>query len=214
MTRRLAAAALGAALVLGVFLAYSLDERPVEAGSNRVAPFYAALPLPSGTQRCQSLTHVPAKASRVRLIGAVEPAEASAIRVSVLDPSGVNTKGTKKDLHSGALGIRLKRTTRYAARGRICFANLGTGRIVLAGEDKRVRGSPVTGRRRGVPSVVFFRSHLSTWASRRDVIAERFANAQPGAFGGWSLWLAVLLAAAAVGLALWWLILRLEPQSG
>jgi hypothetical protein len=213
MRRRLAAAIAGAVVLIGVLYAYSLDERPMVAGSNTVAPFHAALSVPSGAARCQPFGRVPAKAKRVRVIASAFPRPPATLRVKLVDQDGVIAKGTKKDLRRGPLGIRLNRLTRSAERAGICFSNLGGARLVLSGEDKRVKNSAITGRRRGVPSVVFLRPGRSTWSAQRDVIAERFANAQPGAVGGWSLWLAVLLVAAAIGLALWWLVFRLEPRS-
>jgi hypothetical protein len=212
MTRRLVAAIAGAVVLLGVFLAYSVDERPMVAGSNTVAPFYPALTLPRKSSRCQEITHVPAKANRVRVIASAVPDAPAELGVKLVDPSGVNTKGIKKDLRRGPLAIGLNRLTRSAQRGGICFYNYGDAHLVLAGEDKLVKGGRA-GKKQGVASVVFVRPRLSTWGAQRDVIAERFANAQPGAFGGWSLWFAVLLAAAATGLALWWLVFRLEPRS-
>jgi hypothetical protein len=213
MTRRLAAAVAGAVLLLGVFLAYSVDERPTVAGSNTVAPFHAALPLPSGAVRCRGISRVPAKANRVRVIATAVPETRGTLDVHLSDASGVIAKGVKKNLGRGALVIRLNRLTRSAHPAEICFANRGEGRIVLTGEDKRVKGSRgARGERQGVPSVVFLRPRLSTWGARKDLIAERFANAQPGAFGGWSLWFAVALLAVALALAFWWLIFRLEPR--
>jgi hypothetical protein len=212
MTRRLAAAIAGAVVLIGVLYAYSLDERPMVAGSNSVAPFYATLPLPSGAVRCHGISRIPAKANRVRVIATAVPETHGTLDVQLQDPSGKIAKGVKKNIDRGALVIRLNRLTRPTHRAKICFANRGDGRIVLSGEDKRLKGSRgARGERRGVPSVVFLRPRVSTWGARRDLIAERFANAQPGAFGGWSLWFAVALLAVAVTLAFWWLIFRLEP---
>jgi hypothetical protein len=210
MARRLAAATAGAALLLGVFLAYSVDERPMVAGSNGVAPFYAAQLLPSGAVRCHGISRVPANANRVRVFAAAAPKKRGTLDVQLHDRGGVIAKGVKKNVERGALAIRLNRVTRSAHRAEICFANRGKGRLVLSGEDKRDRNSDITGVRQGIPSVVFLRPGTSTWGAERETIAERFANAQPGAFRGWSLWFAVLLVAAAIGLALWWLVFRLE----
>ena len=128
------------------------------------------------------------------------------------DVSGPFDKGVKKQAYPGTLAIGLDRVTRSAHRGQICFVNRGRGRIVLAGERKRVKAGPVAGQIRHTASTVFVRTHKSTWLARRNVIADRFENAQPGGFGGWSLWLALVLAAAATGLALWWLVFRLEDE--
>jgi hypothetical protein len=89
----------------------------------------------------------------------------------------------------------------------------GRGQVILAGERKRlpVSAAHAGGRRGGIASVVFLRPGLSSWAARRDLIADRYANDQSGATGRWSLWLAILAAIGAAALALWWLVFRLEP---
>ena len=46
MTRRLAAAIAGGALILGVIAVYALGMHPMIAGSNKVAPLYARPKVP------------------------------------------------------------------------------------------------------------------------------------------------------------------------
>ena len=214
MTKRLAAAIAGALLIVGVIAAYALGKHPMVAGSNKVAPLFAALEVPSNTARCQKLVRVPAKAKRVRLIATGVESPGGPLRVKIGDASGPFDKGVKKQVYPGTLAIGLIRPTRSAHRAQICFVNRGQGRIVLAGERKLITNNPaVKQRSRRLASVVFVRAHKSTWLARRDVIADRFDNSQPGGFGGWSLWLALVLAVAATGLALWWLVFRLEDRS-
>jgi hypothetical protein len=214
VTRRRIAAAGGAVLILATFLAYSLDRHPMVAGANSAAPLFGALRLPSGGVRCQYVARVPAKANRVRPVATAVSGTSRVLRVKLVDQRGVIAKGIKKDLHRGTNAITLNRVTRTAHRAGICFSNGGDGLIVLAGENKRVRGRQkgAPGKKAGVASVVFLRPHVSTWGSRRAVIADRFDNSQPGVLGAWSLWLAVLLVAGAAGLAFWWLVFRLEPR--
>ncbi len=214
MTRRLAAAIAGGALILGVVAVYALGKHPMVADSNRVAPLYAAPEVPSNAAHCQPLVRVPAKANRVRLVATGVQDPPGTLRVKIGDQSGPFDKGVKKQVYPGTLAIGLNRPTRSAHRAQICFVNRGRGRIVLAGERKRITHKASAKRKtRRVASVVFVRPHKSTWLARRDLIADRFDNSQPGGFGGWSLWLALALAAVATGLALWWLVFRLEDRS-
>ena len=110
--------------------------------------------------------------------------------------------------------IRLDSPTRSLHPARVCLHYSGQGQIVLAGERKRVRSERVVGGtvKHGVASLVFLKSGLASWASRRDVIADRYANSQAHPFGEWTLWLAVLAAIGASLLALWWVAFRLEPR--
>jgi hypothetical protein len=213
MTRRLAAAIAGGALILGVVAVYALGMHPMIGGSNKVAPLYAGPEVPKDAARCQSLVRVPAKAKRVRVVAAGVQHPPGKLRVKIGDASGPFDKGVKKQVYPGTLAIGLNRLTRSAHRAQICFVNRGRGRIVLAGESKRfTHKASATRKTRRVASVVFIRPHKSTWVARRDLIADRFANSQPGGFGEWSLWLAIVLAAVATGLALWWLVFRLENR--
>lgn len=214
MTRRLAAAIAGGALILGVVAVYALGKHPMVAGTNKVAPLYAAAEVPRDAARCQALVRVPAKANRVRLVAAGVQEPPGKLRVKIGDQSGPFDKGVKKQVYPGTIVIGLNRLTRSARRAQICFVNRGEGRIVLAGERKRIthKGGAAAKDRR-MASVVFIRPHQTSWLARRDLIAERFENSQPGGLGGWSLWLALALATLATGLALWWLVFRLEDRS-
>jgi hypothetical protein len=213
MSRRLAAAIAGGALILGVVVAYALGMHPMIGGSNKVAPLYAGPQVPKDAAHCQALVRVPAKARRVRVVAAAVHDPPGTLRVKIGDESGPFDKGVKKQVYPGTLAIGLNRPTRSAHRAQICFVNRGKGRITLAGERKRVTNKAGAKRNtRRVASVVFIRSHKSTWLARRDLIAERFDNSQPGGFGGWSLWLALALAAVGTGLAFWWLVFRMEDR--
>ena len=213
MTRRLAAAIAGGALILGAVGVHALGKYPRVAGTNKVAPLYAAAVVPKNAPRCQLLVRVPAKANRVRLIATGVHDPPGTLRVKIGDQSGPFDKGVKKQVYPGTLVIGLNRLTRSAHRAQICFVNRGRGRIVLAGERKRFTHASVAVNTRRMASVVFLRPHKTTWLARSDLIADRFANSQPGGFGGWSLWLALGLAAVATGLALWWMVFRLEDPS-
>jgi hypothetical protein len=213
MTRRLAAAIAGGALILGVVAVYALGMHPMIAGSNKVAPLYVGPEVARDAAHCQPLVRVPAKANRVRLVATAVHNPPGTLRVKLGDESGPFDKGVKKQVYPGTLAIGLNRPTRAAHRGQICFVNRGKGSMVLAGERKRITHKAGAKKKTRLASVVFIRPHKSTWLARRDLIADRFDNSQPGGFGGWSLWLALALAVAATGLALWWLVFRLEERS-
>jgi hypothetical protein len=212
MTRRLAAAIAGGALTLGVIAVYALGMHPMIAGSNKVAPLYVGPEVQQDAAHCQPLVRVPAKANRVRLVATAVHDPPGTLRVKIGDKSGPFDKGVKKQVYPGTIAIGLNRPTRSAHRGQICFVNRGRGSMVLAGEKKRTTHKASAKKKTRVASVVFIRPHKSTWLARRDLIADRFDNSQPGGFGGWSLWLALALAAVATGLAVWWLVFRLEER--
>jgi hypothetical protein len=214
MRRRLAAAAAGAVLIVIAVLAFSLGKHPVVAGTNTAAPLYAALELPRGEARCQTVSRVPAGATHLRVVVTSVTGPAGRLHVNIAPTEGgqVAVAGRKRVRPAG-LVIRLERKTRAVHPATVCMTYLGRGRMILAGEIKRVppREAAPGEPERGVASIVFLQRGLSSWASRRDTIAERFDNAQPGFVGGWSLWAAALLAVAAAVTALWWMVFRLEP---
>ena len=213
MSKRLAAAIAGSLLIVGAIGAYALGKHPVVAGTNKVAALFASLEVPPNTARCQTLVRVPAKAKRVRLIATGVQSPGGPLRVKIGDASGPFDKGVKKEVSPGTLAIRLNRLTRSAHRAQICFVNRGEGRIVLAGERKLITHNPQAKQRtKRLASVIFVRAHKSSWLARRSLIADRFDKSQPGGLGGWALWLALALVASAAGLALWWLVFRLEDR--
>jgi hypothetical protein len=55
--------------------------------------------------------------------------------------------------------------------------------------------------------VIFLRHGSASRVSQTGAIADRFANAQTGPLGGWSVWAAGLLAICAVALAIWSVVL-------
>lgn len=211
MSRRLAAGAAGAALIATAVLAFALGKHPVVAGTNTAAPFEAAVRLPAGVTRCQVVSRVP-RATHVRVVVDSARGLSRELRVAVVDRRGRIARGTRTRPPLGGVVVHLHQRTRPTHPAKLCFTNSGGGKIVLAGESKRVPRSSSAGGRSPVASVVFLRPGLSSWASRRDQIADRFANAQPGEHGERWLWVAVALAITAAGLAFWWAVFRLEPS--
>ena len=218
MGRRLAAAAAGIVLVVAAVLAFLHGKHPVVAGTNTAAPVIAAIPLSGDETRCQAVSRVPARTSHVRVVVDSMVGPAGRLRVTIYGPGRLFAAKGGTRVNPGGVVIPLVRRTTGLHPGTLCLSYLGQGRVVLAGERKRVpRQYALPGEeRRAVASVVYLRPGLSSWGARREVIVERFGNAQAGSFGGWSLWAAGALALAAALLALWWLIFRLElpPRGG
>jgi hypothetical protein len=212
MSKRLAAAAAGAVLIAAAVLAFSLGKHPIVAGTNTAAPIYPAMPLSGGERRCQLVSRVPSAATHVRLLIDRLVGPPGDLRVQITGMNGEVLAVARTRVHLAGVVFRLKPPTRGLHPARICLTYLGRGDVVIAGEMKRIP-SP-TGRnasqKRSVASVVFLRPGLASWASRRDVIADRYANAQTGWLAGWALWLALALAAGAALLALWWLVFRFD----
>lgn len=220
MRTRLAAAAAGAVLIAAAVLAFSLGKHPVVAGTNTAAPLYAALELRGGETRCQTVSRVPGRATHLRVVvtSIRGPFGRGRLHVTVAPREGGRlTVAGRKRVKLAGMVIRLDRKTKALHPGRVCMTyEQERGRTILAGEIKRIapRDSVEGERERGVASIVFLRPGLSSWAARRDTIAERYANSQPGSLGKWSLWVAALLVLAGVVTALWWLAFRLEPRKG
>jgi hypothetical protein len=214
MGRRLAAATAGTVLIAAAVLAFALGKHPVVAGTNTASPFSPALSVGGGETRCQWSSRIPAGVTHVRLvIGAIQGPPGD-LRIKIRAATGsTQFAGGRQVVPAGDV-IKLKQPTTALHPARICMHYFGMGRVVLSGERKRAPGAArfPGGRRRGVASIVFLRPGLSSWASRRDLIADRYANDQAGALGRWSLWLAMVAAIGAAGMALWWLVFRLEPR--
>ena len=213
MRRRLWAGAAGAALIAAAVLTFSLGKHPVVAGTNSAAPLLPAFPIQSGETRCEAVARVPAGATHLRVVVSSLAQPPGVLEVRIDSPDGGRATTGHGRVGPAGQVIRLDSTTRALHPARACFTYLGSGHVVLAGERKRLReeGSFDGSVKRGVASVVFLRSGLVSWASRRGVIAKRYDNSQAGWFGSWSLWVAVIAAIAAALLALGWVVFRLEP---
>jgi hypothetical protein len=206
MRSRLAAAAVGAILIAAAISAFSLSNHPVIAGTNTVAPLLPTAWQSDKSARCYTLSRVPAGADRLQIVATLITGGARDLHVEIVDPGGTISAG---DLHKLKLGenvVNLSPKTRAAHPASLCLANPGGGQIVVAGEHKRVFPGSPKGKeteKHGVPSAIFLRPGSSSWLAETGTIADRYANAQQGAIGGWSLWVAALFAAAAAVLALW-----------
>jgi hypothetical protein len=214
MHRRLAAATAGAVLIAVAVFAFSLGKHPVIAGTNTAAPLLPALQIQSGETRCQDVARVPPDATHVRVVVSSITGRSGVLQVRIVAPDQGRAVVGNRRLGPAGQVIRLDSPTRTLHPARVCLHYSGQGQIVLAGERTRVRSERVVGGpvKHGVASLVFLKPGLVSWASRRSVIAERYANSQADPFAEWTLWVALLAAIGAGLLALWWVAFRLEPR--
>jgi hypothetical protein len=211
--KRLGAALVGTGLIAAAVLAFSLgNQHPIVAGTNTASAISPAVTIRGGETHCQLISRVPAKVSHVQLAVSSIAGRPGDLRIKIRARGRKAEFAGGRRLIPGADIIRLKHETRALHPASLCMHYFGPGQVVLTGERKRlpVAAAHASGRKGGVASVVFLRPGLSSWASRRDLIADRYTNDQSGLTGRWSLWLAILAAVGAAALALWWLVFRLE----
>ena len=135
------------------------------------------------------------------------------LRVEVTKRGNVVSSGTQQVVPV-VNRIRLHPHTPAVRRAQICFSNPGKGRIAISGGPKRLPGARGrSGEKRPVASLIFLRHGSASWVSQTGTIADRYANAQTGPLGGWSLWAAALLAIAAAALAIWCVVLQPERRT-
>src|SRR5512144_377027 len=205
MPGRLAAAAAGVLIIVAAIVAFSLGRHPVVAGTNGVAPLSGTLSAPPGGSTCQPVLRVPAGADRLRMV--MNTDVQVGIQAVITDAAGEIAAGSA-NAHAGEINFNLSPPTRAAHAATVCFSNLGRQRVTFSGEHVRVRGPSgrLLARTTPVASVVFIKPGTSTWAERAGTIIKRCSYVQAGPFGTWALWVAGVLAIAAVALGLWQLI--------
>jgi hypothetical protein len=213
MRRRLVAGAAGVVLIAAAVLAFALDSNPPRAGTNTVEPNVPSVFLGRRAQHCQRVSRIPADTNRVQVIVTRLIEGARRLRVEITKGGNVVSRGTQLVVPV-VNRIRLHPHTPAMHRAQICFSNPSKGRIAIAGGLKRLSGARGrNGEKRNVASVFFLRHGSATWVSQTGAIADRYANAQTGPLGGWSLWFGALLAIAAGGLAIWSVIQLAERPS-
>ena len=215
MGRRLGAALVGTALIAAAVLEFSLGKHPFVAGTNTASAISPAVSIRGGETHCQLISRVPDGVSHVQLAVSEIQGPPGDLRIKLRERGRKAEFVGGRRLVPGADIIRLKEETRALHPASLCMHYFGTGQVVLTGERKRlpVSAAHAGGRRGGVAAVVFLRPGLTSWASRRDLIADRYANDQSGFTGRWSLWLAIVATVGAAGMSLWWLVFRLEPPA-
>ena len=213
MRRRLVAGAAGVILIAAAVLAFALSSNPVKAGTNTVEPSVPSVFLGRGVQHCQRISRVPAGATRVEVIVTRLIEGARRLRVEIIDRGRPVSSGTQQVVPV-VNRIRLHPHPPAVHPAQICFSNPGKGRIAISGGPKRPPGARgQNDEKRLVASVFFLRHGSATWASQTGAIADRYANAQTGPLGGWSLWFAALLVLVAAGFGIWSVVALPERRS-
>lgn len=213
MRRRLVALAAGLILIAAAVLAFASSSNPPKVGTNAVEPSEPSVFLGPRTQHCQRVSRVPAGASRVQVIVTRLIEGARRLRVEIIDRGHPVSSGTQLVVPV-VNRIRVHPHTPAVHRARVCFSNPGKGRIAISGGPKRPPGARAgDGERRLVASLFFLRHGSASWVSQTGAIADRYANAQTGPLGGWSIWAAALLAIAAAALAIWSVVVLREQPS-
>jgi hypothetical protein len=199
MRTRLAAAAAGGLLIAAVIAGFALSSNPPVAGTTGVEPVRPSVVLDAGVQQCQALSRVPRGADRMRLLVTYLAGGARELQVEISDPRGRIAEGALVPASAGERVIELSPLTRAGHRATVCFSNPGQGQIMIGGDTKRVPGAAKgpQAQKQGIASVAFLRPGSSSWFAQTGTIADRYANAQTGITGGWSLWVAVVFAIAA-----------------
>jgi hypothetical protein len=207
---RLAAAAAGGLLIAAVIAGFALSNNPQVAGTTGVEPVRPSVVLDAGVQQCQALSRVPRGADRMRLLVTYVTGGARELNLQVTDPRGRIAEGALVPASPGEKVIELRPLTRAGHRATLCFSNPGEGQIIIGGDTKRVPGAAKgpQAQKQGIASVVFLRPGSASWFSQTDEIADRYANAQTGLTGGWSLWMAILFVIAGALVALWAVVRR------
>jgi hypothetical protein len=203
MRGRLAAAAAGLVLIAAALAAFSLSSRPVTAATNTVEPVTPSVFLDAGDRRCQRVSRVPKGADRLRVVVTYVTGGARRLRVEISHGRRPLAAGQVAPVDIGATLIKLRPRTQAAHRALVCLSNPSKGRIVVGGNVKRLPRTPPgrTAGRRTVASLIFVRPGSASWVSQTGSIVDRYANAQTGPLGGWSIWAAALFALFATGLA-------------
>jgi hypothetical protein len=213
MRRRLVAGAAGVVVIAAAILAFAFSSHPPKAGTNTVEPSIPSVFLGRGARHCQPVSRVPADTNRVQVIVTRLIEGARRLRVEVVKRGQTVSSGTQPVVPV-TNRIRLHPHTPAIRRAQICFSNPGKGRVAISGGPKRRPGARGrNGEKRNVASVIFLRHGSASWASQTGAIADRYANAQTGPLGGWSIWAAALIAIGAAGLAVWFLVFRPEEPA-
>jgi hypothetical protein len=204
MRVRLAAAAAGAVVIAAAIIGSSLSSSPVTAATNTVEPLEPSVSLEGG-RHCQRLSRVPRGANRLQLLVTYVTGGARDLHVKIRDRRASISTGDLKPVSQGEQLVALKPATRPAHRATLCLSNPAKGRIVIGGGPKRLPSS-TPGRgvmKTTIASAIFVRPGSASWVSQTGNIADRYANSQTGPLGRWTLWLAGLLALAAIALGIW-----------
>lgn len=182
---------LGVAVALVVTLA---PQEPRRSGTNDVPLADSVLRVAPGSEKCQD-EDVPDATRVVRLRAEPGAVQRVAVRVVAADGSVVRGRATRV-AEDGVVDVGLPRSP-AAGPGAVCVRNAGSLELTLAGFPT----GQVAGRPTGPIRIDYYRGGVESWWPLGGVVADRMAFGMSGLVGGFALWLAVLLAIVAWGLA-------------
>jgi hypothetical protein len=195
---------IGGVVLILAGLAYVLSQPAYEqTGSNYVKPELFSIVLPAGATVCQGPDVVPAKTGRVAMtIGTYGKPGPPVDLVMRNGRVPVDAGGLPAGFKEGNVAFRLRRSTRLDGSPVTCLRNRGGTRVAIAGvnavinkDAARLNGKPVAARM----SLTYTESSKRTGWSRLGDLATRVGQAHDT--GSWMFWVAVVLSAAAAGIA-------------
>ena len=207
MSRFLPRAVLAAAAVLVVVataLTLLRDTSRV-LGTNGIPANAFVVSIPAGERACQSVPPAPPATRAIRMTVGVYSDPRARLRADVPDAAG----GRAVAARDGKQELPLTDATRAT---RICIANLGGGRVELAGTASAPAGAALVGSKaaRGVFGFEYLRGTQVSWGDRLGDVFTRvgYAKGMPGGSATGALLLVLLVLTLGGTLALSWRTLR------
>jgi hypothetical protein len=175
-------------------------------GWNGVPPLVFALSVPTGERVCQPIPPAPEPATRIRMtLGAYGRTGA---RIRAESPAGA--RGAPVAVRDGVIEVPAPPALSFERQ--LCVANVGDGRVALAGVTVPRRSGATIGRRhtRGVFSAVYLGREATTWQDRAGSILARvgYAKGLPGGAATGVVLIALLVIALGGALLSCWKLLR------
>lgn len=191
-------------LVIATVMTLGRDTTRV-LGSNGVPRAEFATTVPPGQAACERVPSVPPATRAIRLTVGVYGDTRARLRAD----AGFKADGRVIHARDGELELPLA-DAGYADR--ICVANLGTGRVELAGFTTPAASAAVVGTTpaKGAFGVLYLRGPAATWGERTSDVLSRigFSKGLPGGSGLGVLLVLLLLATVGGALTLTWKVTR------
>jgi len=197
-------AAVAVSLVLVGLAVVLTPSQPRLAGSNGVTPAAFTVVVPAGATVCQEGQTVPAGTGALRFLAGTYDLPGGPVAVRIQTAGRTVTAGARSAAFgNGELVVPVRRVAEGVSPARVCLRNGGRGRLALAGLPNPGAGPVVAGRPQDGPATIEFlrAGNRSGWALIPSV-AERAGRARGGLTSGWAFWGALVLLAAAWGVAI------------
>lgn len=183
--RRASIAAVAIAIAVAVcgLLVVLLDGAPRRSGTNNVAPSAESARLAPGERSCQP-EDVPGGTERVAVVAA--PVGGGTARFTVTLRRGRDLVAAGRAAGAtvdGRFAVAL-RPTPPAGPALVCVRNDGRRQLALLGLSDTI-------------AVDYYRAGDETWLQASPAVARHFGFGKAGFLGAWTLWLALVLIAAA-----------------